>query len=188
MLQRTKADQVVPIYNEFVEKYPNFYKARDEDPQRIIELISKLGLNWRAEKVIELLEVLSERSGKIPQKKDELIRLPGVGEYIANAYLSFYRCVKAPITDSNAVRLWSRVFSFENAGEIRRRKWFNELCLQLTPDRDFRDFNYALLDFCRKICKTKPMCSECPLRGECDFFNKERDIYSTVKKQPVQRK
>jgi len=170
MLQRTKADQVVPVYNEFVEIYPAFNNAQDEDPEKIIELISKLGLRWRAEKVIELLEALSEIDGIIPQEKDKLIRLPGVGEYIANAFLSFHRGVKAPVTDSNAVRLWSRVIGFEPIGEIRRRKWFNELCLQLTPDRDFREFNYALLDFCRTVCKTKPVCKECPLTAICIYF------------------
>jgi len=170
MLQRTKADQVVPVYNEFVEKYPDFNKALNEDPEKIIELISKLGLRWRAEKVIELLEALSETDGMIPQEKDELIRLPGVGEYIANAFLSFQRGVKAPVTDSNAVRLWSRVFGFEPVKEIRRRKWFNELCIQLTPDRDFREFNFALLDFCREICKTKQICTECPFRAECNYI------------------
>lgn len=171
MLQRTRAEQVVPIYNEFVQRYPDFIKALGEDPEKIIELISRLGLSWRAKKVVELLEVLSETDGKIPQEKDKLIRLPGVGDYIANAFLSLHRGVKAPITDSNAVRLWSRVIGFEPIGEIRRRKWFNELCLQLTPDRDYRDFNYALLDFCRNICKTKPMCEECPLKEVCAAQN-----------------
>ena len=170
MLQRTRAEQVAPVYIEFVQKYPDFKNALDENPEKIIELISRLGLTWRAEKVIELLDALSKTDGKIPEKKGELIQLPGVGAYIANAFLSLHKGVKAPITDSNAVRLWSRVIGFKPEGEIRRRKWFTELCLQLTPDKEFREYNYALLDFCRKICKTKPMCKECPLNTVCNYY------------------
>jgi len=170
MLQRTRAEQVVPVYIEFVQKYPDFKNALDENPDKIIELISRLGLNWRAKKVIELLDALSETDGKIPEKKGELIQLPGVGDYIANAFLSLHKGVRAPITDSNAVRIWSRVIGFETDGELRRRKWFTELCLQLTPDEEFRDFNYAVLDFCRTICKSRPMCKKCPLNTLCKYF------------------
>jgi len=170
MLQRTRAEQVAPIYSTFVERYPDYSAAMKEEPEKIRDLISRLGLSWRAEKIIELVKILSEKDGFIPTTKEELTDLPGVGEYIANAFLSMHCGIKAPITDANAVRLWSRIIGFETHGEIHRRKWFTELCMWLTPDKAFKEFNYALLDFSRTICKTKPLCEECPLKAECKYF------------------
>lgn len=169
MLQRTRAEQVAPIYRTFVERYPDYHTAMDEDPKIIIELISRLGLSWRARKVIELLKILSEKDGIIPTTKEELTDLPGIGEYIANAFLSLHCEIKAPITDANSVRVWSRILGFERNGEIRRKKWFSEMCMRLTPDGDHKAFNYALLDFSRAICKTKPLCEECPLATLCNY-------------------
>lgn len=169
MLQRTRAEQVAPIYSTFVKRYPDYRTAMNEDPEIIRELISRLGLNWRARKVIELIEILSEKDGMIPTTKEELIDLPGVGDYIANAFLSMHSGIKAPITDANAVRVWSRILGFEIKGEIRRQKWFSEMCMRLTPDDEHKAFNYALLDFSRTICKTKPLCEECPLQEECSY-------------------
>ena len=172
MLQRTRAEQVVPIYITFVKRYPDYRTAKEEDPETIIELISRLGLSWRARKVIELLKTLSEKNGMIPTTKEELTNLPGIGEYIANAFLSLHCGIKAPITDANAVRVWSRILGFERKGEIHRMKWFSDLCMRLTPDDEHKVFNYALLDFSRKICKTKPQCEECPLQAECRYTMK----------------
>jgi len=170
MLQRTRAEQVAPIYSTFIKRYPDYRATEEADPEIIRELISRLGLNWRARRVIELLKILSEKDGMIPTTKEELTNLPGVGEYIANAYLSLHCGIKAPITDANAVRVWSRILGFERNGEIRRKKWFSEMCMRLTPDDDHKAFNYALLDFSRTICKTKPLCEECPLDSLCNYY------------------
>ena len=169
MLQRTRAEQVAPIYRTFVDRYPDYRTTLNEDPETIRELISKLGLRWRARKVIELLYVLSEKDGLVPTTKEDLKKLPGVGEYIANAFLSFHCGTKAPITDANAVRVWSRILGFEKTPETHRKKWFYETCMRLTPDEDFKGFNYALLDFSKKLCKTKPICEECPLQKVCIY-------------------
>ena len=48
-------------------------------------------------------------------------KLPGVGPYITNAFLSFFANQKAPIIDRNAVRLWSRVFKFEVDAETHKK-------------------------------------------------------------------
>ena len=169
MLQRTKAEQVTPIYTTFVKRYPDHRTALEDDPETIRKLISRLGLSWRAGKVLELIKILSDKDGMIPTTKEELTNLPGVGEYIANAFLSMHCGIKAPIVDANAVRVWRRIIGFEINGEIRRKKWFSEMCMQLTPDDDHKAFNYALLDFSRAICKTKPICEECPLQSECSY-------------------
>ena len=172
MLQRTNAKQVVPVFNSFTETYTRCLDVVNEDPVKLERLLQPLGLSWRTRKIIQLSKVLHEKGEKIPDSKQDLIKLPGIGEYISNAYLSFFRDIRAPIIDRNAVRLWGRICGFEVDRETHRKKWFIELCWKLTPYDNFKEFNYALLDFTRTVCKRKPMCNECPLNSICMSTNR----------------
>src|SRR3989442_12104355 len=68
MLQRTKANQVVPIYMKFVKSYPNFEALWVAPSEQIVSLFGQLGLMWRAKSVSKLIAVLGERyKGKIPK-------------------------------------------------------------------------------------------------------------------------
>lgn len=174
MLQRTKAEQVLSIYQAFIKRYPKIRDAAKENPDRIRRMLEPLGLRWRTEKILELIEELASRNERIPETENELIKLPGIGLYIASAFLSMHKGVKAPIIDRNAVRLWSRIFGFSTDSETHRKRWFIEIADRMTPQDRFKRFNYAVLDFARRICKPKPVCSKCPLTSYCKYFLQER--------------
>ena len=168
MLHKTRAEQATPIFQTFVERYPTLDDALNEDPDKIRELLKPLGLRWRTEKILELIKLLHINEGVIPNTKEELLELPGVGHYAANAFLSFHLGIRAPITDTNAVRLWSRIFGFRPNKGTYRAKRFLELVEKITPVYDFKEFNYAVLDFTRTICRAKPLCELCPLSDQCE--------------------
>lgn len=174
MLQRTRAEQVLSVYEAFVRRYPEIRDAAKEDPDRIRRLLEPLGLRWRTEKILELIGVLASRNEKIPETGNELIKLPGVGLYVANAFLSMHKGVKASIIDRNAVRLWSRIFGFGTDSETHRKRWFIDLADRLTSKDQFKQFNHSVLDFTRMICRPKPVCSKCPLASYCKFFLERR--------------
>lgn len=169
MLQRTRAEQVAPVYNNFTSSYGTPSEAASSSSENLIEILKPLGLHWRIKNTIKLIRVLSEIRGKIPAEYDELVKLPGVGSYVASSFLSFHVGVKASIVDSNVVRIYGRIFNFNTDAETRRKKWFLELAEQMTPDIKHKEYNYALLDLARKICKKTPLCSECPLNPFCDY-------------------
>jgi len=169
MLQRTKAEQVLPVYKAFVKEFPNAKIAARGNSDRIRILLRSLGLRWRVEKILELTNELASKDGKIPCSQEELVKLPGIGLYIANAFLCFHEATRAPVIDRNAVRLWGRVFGFQTDSETHRRKQFIKLVTLLTPSKYFRQFNYAVLDLSRAICKRKPLCSSCPLLTLCAY-------------------
>jgi len=169
MLQRTRAEQVKPVYNRFTELYPTPRSAVKDDPDRIREVLKPLGLKWRAEQVLKLVNELDRRD-EVPVTYDELVTLPGVGQYAASALLSLHLNARKPLIDANTVRLWSRVFGFRSDSETRRKKWFIDLTDKLTPPESFRECNFAVLDLTGILCKTKPLCNECPLYQICTFF------------------
>jgi len=165
MLQRTRAEQVVPVFLDFCAKYPTpaaFLKNNREN------IFASLGLIWREKVFRKLAEALSEQD--IPEDRVSLMKLPGVGDYIASAYRSLHISKKDTIIDSNVVRIYGRFFGFETDGETRRKRWFIELAERITPGRNFKDYNYGLIDFTREICRPKPKCEICVLRRKCKYF------------------
>lgn len=166
MLQRTKAEQVVPVFLEFRNKCrtPASYLRR-----RKYSVFKSLGLPQREKLLRKLARHLNDQS--IPQEKEQLLALPGIGEYIASAYRSLHLMIKDTIIDSNVVRLYGRFFGFATDGETRRKKCFINLANRITPPKAFRDFNYALIDFTRKICRPKPLCNSCPILKDCEYYN-----------------
>lgn len=173
LLQRTRAEQVIPIFKKFCEEFPDVSALAQSSGTIIREIIAPLGLHWRAEQLLALGVFLeNQRSGKIPDQYEELIKIPSVGPYAASAYLSLHRNIYSPIIDSNVVRFYGRVFGFNTDTETRRKKWFHEIATLLTPKRQFRVYNYSLIDFTRAICKSRPNCEKCPVRGKCHHFNK----------------
>lgn len=167
MLQRTRAGQVLDTYLSFVENYET---PEDFIKQSHGEVFKNLGLHWREKILVDLAKSL--KNIDVPSEKSELIKLPGVGEYIAGAYRSFHLDQYDYIIDSNIVRVYGRYFGFETDGETRRKKVFINLVKLCTPKRKTRIFNYGILDFSRKICKRALLCDKCPVNKKCSYFNK----------------
>jgi A/G-specific adenine glycosylase len=166
MLQRTKAEQVLSTYIKFTSKYPSPLQYINDKHSNVF---SSLGLEWR-EQLLKNLAISIIKDG-IPNTKEGLLKLPGIGEYIASAYLSFHINKRAFIIDSNVVRLYGKFFGFNTNSETRRKKCFTELAEFMTPRKNYRLYNYGLIDITRTICKLKPSHNECPLRFECYYFN-----------------
>lgn len=152
----------MPVYKEFVERYPAPGMLVREQPARLLETVGPLGLHWRAALLIAMAERLAEL-GEVPSDLEGLTKLPGVGQYAASAYLSLHLGRRAVLIDSNIVRLLGRMFGFPVDAETRRKRWLLEIADKLTPTRAFQQYNFALLDLAMNLCGIHPRCGECPL-------------------------
>lgn len=173
MLQRTRALSVVPVWNEFAERFPNPESLSGVSEDEMTALIRPLGLVWRAPLILKLAENLAEFE-EIPDDEEVLKTLPGIGDYAAAAVVSLKMDKRAVIVDANVVRWICRMTGSKYHGEVRRQKWLKDVADMLTPARVYKDFNYALLDFTMTICAKKPLCDRCPVSGHCLYkFNLE---------------
>lgn len=165
MVQRTRAEQAIPVYNEFCRKFssPLDYLKRP------IPVFKRLGLHWRDKKLRKLIRIISKEG--IPKNKTALLALPGIGDYIASAFLSLHAGVRESLIDSNIVRFYGRFFGFDTNQETRRKKWFRNLAESVTPGEGFREFNYGLIDFTRAVCKVRPKCEMCCLKKSCHYLS-----------------
>ncbi|MBA4388341.1 MAG: hypothetical protein C0404_10195 [Verrucomicrobia bacterium] len=177
MLQRTRAVQVVPVFNEFRARFPTAECLVAAGLVAIREITGRLGLHRRGPQLVELARQVAACGGTPPEVTHELKRFSGVGMYTAAAWLSLHRGKRAVIIDANVARWLSRMTGLPYNRDPRHVRWVQDLAEQLTPRRAYRDYNYAVLDFTMAICTPRhPVCATCPLHAECRFFRDAASI------------
>ena len=174
MLQRTRADQVAPIYLSFLKKLPDPEGLGRASKEEIAKYFSKLGLLRRAGLVESLgKELLARFGGKIPRNREELMSLPSVGEYIADAVLCFAFDQDVAVVDSNVCRIIGRIFDLNAKGEARRDPQFRQTVDELLPSGKAREFNWAIIDLGALIYTPRnPSCNLCPLESLCTHIQR----------------
>lgn len=182
MLQKTHAvEQVLPVYKEFLEKYPHPGKLSEADVNEIREKICSLGLqNVRSRRFKELGKKLDEQfNGKVPNTYDELVSLPGVGEYIANAVLCIAFSKKTVMVDANFGRVLGRMFyGKEEYPPSKNRIW--RLAKELITDKQCKPFNLGIIDLGALICQPRsPKCKQCPFEMECIYSIQTKNATTT---------
>ena len=169
-LQRTQANQVKSVYEEFREHYPTPLSLLGVDPNEVFSLVRKLGLGSRFRLLRDIATVAVKHGGALPEDMDKLTRLRGVGTYTAAAWLSLHRGKRAVLIDCNVVRWLSRMTGNPYKRDPRGVSWVRDLAERLTPSRAFRAYNYAVLDFTMKICTQRsPACGHCPHLADCHY-------------------
>ncbi|RKO68214.1 DNA-binding protein [Desulfofundulus salinus] len=170
LLHRTRALQVVPVYERFILRFPDVATLSRAGKEELYNLLHSLGLFWRIEALYHLARiVVRDFSGQIPVEKHLLLSLPGVSDYIAGAVRCFAWDLPEVLMDTNTVRITGRLFGLPVRDSSRRSRKFAELLASLM-DRDRpRDFYFALLDLADKICvaKNQPACHQCPVLVWC---------------------
>ncbi|TFG20960.1 MAG: hypothetical protein EU533_05760 [Promethearchaeota archaeon] len=172
MLQKTNATQVEKLFSNFIENYPDPLSVRKLKESYLSELLKPLGLyNRRARDLKKLADIVIDDNNTIPNNKKALLELPGVGEYIANAVICFAFDQKVPIIDANIGRIMKRVYSFPVKSAPSRDKELTKRMDEILPEKKFKEFNYAMLDFAALICSPRnPKCIQCPINELCDNY------------------
>jgi len=175
LLQKTKAENIVKVYTEFIKRYPDPASLAAEDENRLADFLKPLGLyRNRARNLIRLAKIISSAK-EIPCDRSFLEKLPGVGPYIANAFLLSVCNKRVPLVDTNVRRLLTRVFSLRVKRDPRRDPEVWAFVEKLLPERNYREFAWALLDLAALVCKSKkPECRACPINTVCDYYSSGR--------------
>jgi len=175
MLHRTRADQVVPVYTEFILHYPDIFSLARADVSEVKKVTEHLGLHWRSAHFVEAARyVVREYRGSFPEAEERLREIPGVGEYVAGAILTVCYGKPYPVIDSNIARFINRFYGLHLNGEIRRKKVIRTIAEDLFSVEDPGRFLFAILDFSAAVCRAQnPLHRECPLKGMCRYYREE---------------
>ena len=172
MLHRTRADQVKKMYNKFIEKFPDFRSVVMAGQDRIESELHSLGLLWRSDLLYRMArEVVEKYGGVLPMNKDELMKLPGVGHYIASAVLCSGYNIPEPVLDTNTVRVIGRIFGIEVTDSSRRSEKFEKIMRNLIDCGEPKKFFLSIIDFAALVCSANnPKCNACSLCDICCFY------------------
>jgi len=168
LLQRTKAEQVAPVYDHLCERYPDINSLLSNFG-KVTKAMESLGRSCRLDYFEKGLHYLLDKyNGKIPFETDKLLVVPGIGRYISATIRIFgFDCIDT-IIDTNVVRVISRIYGVEYGAETRRDKDFISLAKLLVPEQGVVEYSYGILDFAASVCKNRsPLCEYCPLAAYC---------------------
>ena len=178
MLQQTQVATVVPYYERFLEAFPTVEALARAPLKKVLALWSGLGYYRRARNLKLAARILVRRhAGLVPANYDDLLALPGVGDYTAGALMSIAFQKPYPAIDGNARRVLGRLFNL--AGEKKLRSAAADLVSRSRPGH----FNQGLMELGATICTPKnPRCPECSLRRDCAAQNGDGRMATTAKK------
>lgn len=171
MLQQTQASRVVEPFRRFVRRFPDPSVCASAGSAEVVRAWAGLGYNRRALNLHRTAGVLVEHyAGKVPDRLDALLALPGIGPYTARAILAFAYEQPVGVVDTNVSRVLARAV----IGRPLRPGEAQPLADRLVPDSECWRFNQALFDLGARCCTARlPRCAECPL-ASCCRWNRAR--------------
>ncbi len=171
MLQQTPVARVLPIYLEWLDRWPAPAALAVEPPGVAIQAWGRLGYPRRALRLHECaVAITSRHGGSVPRQLDELLLLPGVGAYTARAVAAFAYGARQPVVDTNVRRLVSRACLGRADGGRSTTTASLDLVTGLLPTVAARAAraSAAFMELGALICTARePSCASCPLRRDC---------------------
>ncbi|MFH1680824.1 MAG: A/G-specific adenine glycosylase [Candidatus Eisenbacteria bacterium] len=177
MLQQTRVSVAIPYYERFTSRFPDPASLAAAPLDEVLALWAGLGYYRRARHLKSAAEkIVSEHGGRVPDRLDALLALPGVGRYTAGAILSIAHGRRAAVLDGNVFRVLARFFA--RKGSWRRaadRTPFWDLAEALVPEGNPGELNQALMELGALVCVPRaPDCPRCPLRARCEALRLDR--------------
>jgi len=169
LLQRTKAENVSNLYPSFIHAYPNWKALSRATERELQQFLMPLGL-WkrRAISLLALSKEMAKRGGRFPRFREEIEKIPSVGQYIANAILLFCHGEPQPLLDAGMARVLERVFGPRKLADIRSDPYLQRLARLIVSAPNPQEMNWAILDLASLICRPhNPKCIMCPINKIC---------------------
>ena len=169
MLQQTPVNRVLPIYEEWMKRWPTASSLSKATPAQVITAWGRLGYPRRALRLHECSkEITNNLGGKIPENEAELRALPGIGEYTAAAIAAFAFEKRSLVLDINIRRLYARLFDGVETPTQAATKVEKSRYEELIPKREPHVWAAASMELGAVICISQaPKCGICPVAHVC---------------------
>ena len=184
MLQQTQVTTVIPYFNRFIDYVPNLQSLAKVQNKKLIKLWEGLGYYSRAKNLKKTAQVIIKNyKGKLPDNFEELISLPGIGNYTASAILSIaFNKPYIPL-DGNVERVLKRYLYLKKNNEIQKDNLIKKKSVLGISSRS-SDYAQALMELGALICKPiNPLCNHCPISKKCKSLQKkDLNLTKNIKK------
>jgi A/G-specific adenine glycosylase len=166
MLQQTPVSRVLPIWTQWVRRWPTPSATAAASAADVLRAWGKLGYPRRAKRLHECATVIAHEHGDVvPDDVDTLLTLPGVGSYTARAVACFAYRKPVPVVDTNVRRVVARaVHGRADAGAPSAARDHADVSALLPDDESAPEFSAALMELGATVCTARtPRCGLCPL-------------------------
>ncbi|WP_045924269.1 HhH-GPD family protein [Bifidobacterium kimbladii] len=135
MSQQTQMSRVVPYWTAWMKVWPDAASLAAAPKAEVITAWGRLGYPRRALRLQECArQVAGQYADRLPRDYDQLVALPGIGDYTASAVMSFAYGERIAVIDTNIRRVLSRVFlGRESKGGAASREE-RQLAWQVLPE------------------------------------------------------
>ena len=174
MLQQTQVMTVIPYFRRFIKEIPSLNKLSNINEKKLIKMWEGLGYYSRARNLKKTAQIIIKNfKGKLPSNFEDLTKLPGVGNYTANAILAIAFNKQHIPLDGNIERVMKRYLYLRKKKEIQKDNLVNKKIIFGKTMRS-SDYAQALMELGALICKPKnPLCDQCPIRKNCKSYKKK---------------
>jgi len=165
MLQQTTVKTVENKILEIINIFPSFNSFKNKKLEQLLRVWSGLGYYNRAVNLFKAVTIINNKfNGVLPDNRDSLISLPGVGTYTSSAILAIGHNQKAFPIDVNVKRLVERI----SGAEFKDNEVESILSLACKKKISYRSLAESMMDFSSIICKkNNPDCDKCKFSNFC---------------------
>lgn len=162
LLKRTHAEKVHTHGEDILSKLHSPKEVASMPRERLESILEPLGLQNRRAKNIQsvCLEIIENHNGNIPENRNELMEISGIGQYSADCVLCFAYGKPVLVLDTNVIVVAERCFGIEAPDDPRQDEKIRPALEPIVPADRPREFNWALIDLGAKL-KNEPQ--QCPL-------------------------
>lgn len=167
--------QVNKVTEKLFDKYPDAYCLSQMTPEKLAEEIKSIGLyKNKSKNIVAACKILVDKyKGQVPQTREELLELPGVGRKTANVVLSNAFGIPALAVDTHVFRVANRVGLTDSTNPLETE----EQLMEVISREEWSDAHHWLIWHGRLVCKArKPECLKCKLASCCKFYNNSLPI------------
>jgi len=181
MLQQTPVSRVLPVYDAWMRSWPTPRALAAVSTGDAVRAWGRLGYPRRALRLhAAATAIVADHGGEVPDSREDLQRLPGVGEYTSAAIATFAFGQSHAVLDTNVRRVLARVLGgVEFPGETPTRAE-RERATSLLPDDPgtAATWSVAVMELGALVCTaTSPACGRCPVRDRCAWATAGHPAY-----------
>lgn len=170
MAQQTQIVTMMPYYKNWVTQWPTIHELSQASENDVLKAWEGLGYYSRAKNLHKASKIIvKEYDGSFPQQITDILSLPGIGDYTANAIASIAFKQKAIAIDGNVIRVMARVLA-DNRDFLKKKNKedLKSILFELLQEANPSDYTQALMELGALICTpTNPKCDQCPLNNIC---------------------
>ncbi len=171
MLQQTPVERVRGPWQTWLERWPTPALLAAAAPGDAVRAWGRLGYPRRALRLHQAAQmIMNEFDGQVPEDRESLLRLPGVGSYTAAAIGSFAYGRREIVLDTNVRRLLTRLASGRAYPSSAPNRQEGALAEELAPKNPQRAARWAIasMELGALVCRARnPICDACPVATLC---------------------